>query len=349
LNHPLHHPESASLLNDASGSGRVSRARIIVAGGLVLFAAASLVVKLLYPFAFITPHVPQGLVHWLLPRVWKLTSDWSLGSMVLYPIAILGIFILERKFPAVPTQKTLSIGLIHDAMWVLVEAAASLVLFHWYAKVLYATYTRHLGFLTLPVPHSMPVLVRLAIGALVLDFGRWWQHWVHHRVPWLWPFHAVHHSQRELNLFSEHRIHIVHYFLRYTLSVLPMLMLNLQEPTVLWWILLLSWHARLYHANIRSNFGPLRYLLVTPQSHRVHHSKESAHFNCNYGATLSIWDYLFGTQFRQYDIYPETGIADETFPTETDQSIHGVLLTPLRQLIHPFRQLWRPAATSSKN
>jgi fatty acid hydroxylase family protein len=126
----------------------------------------------------------------------------------------------------------------------------------------------------------------------------------------------------------------------FPLSALAMLMLKLQAPAVTWWILLLSWHARLYHANIRSDFGPLRYLLVTPQSHRVHHSRDLAHLNHNYGATLSIWDYLFGTQFRRYDVYPETGIADERFPAETAQSVSGVLAAPMRQMLYPFGQLW---------
>ena len=156
---------------------------------------------------------------------------------------------------------------------------------------------------------------------------------------WLWPFHAIHHSQRELNLFSEHRIHVVQYFTRYTLAALPMLVLRVQGPAVLWWILLLMWHARFYHSNIRSDFGFLRYLLVSPQSHRIHHSRDAAHFNRNYGATLSVWDYLFGTQFRSYDVYPETGLDDEEFPVETAQSVSSLLASPLRQMLYPFRKL----------
>jgi hypothetical protein len=80
----------------------------------------------------------------------------------------------------------------------------------------------------------------------------------------------------------------------------------------------------------------------------MHHSRDAAHFNCNYGATLSIWDYLFGTQFRRYDLYPETGIDDEKFPADTAQSVSSVLATPVRQLLYPFQQLWKSAGWSSK-
>jgi sterol desaturase/sphingolipid hydroxylase (fatty acid hydroxylase superfamily) len=316
-----------------------TRVRIIVAGSLVVVAVGFLAVRLLYPFAFVSNDAPRWLLHGILPHLRKQASGWSLASMAIFPFAVLAIFILERLFPAVPTQKTLSTGLVHDAIMVLIEAAVALVLYRWYGKLLYTTYTRHLGFLTLPVPQSLPVMLRLAIGAVVLDFGRWCSHWLHHHVTWLWPFHAIHHSQRELNLFSEHRTHVVQYFTRYTLAALPMLMLKLQEPLVLWWLLLLAWHARFYHANIRSDFGLLRYLVVTPQSHRIHHSRDAAHFNQNYGATLSVWDYLFGTQFRGYEVYPETGLDDEEFPVETAHSVSGLLISPLRQMLYPFRQL----------
>ena len=326
-----------------------SRVRIIIAGGLVALAVACLGVRLLYPFAFIGADAPRWLVHGLLPLLKKGIAGRSLVSMTVYPSAILFILMLERWIPAVPTQKTLSTGLVHDALWVLIEGAVGLVLAG-YGLALTNFYTRHLSFLTLPVPRSLPMMVRLVIGALVLDLARWFQHWLHHRLIFLWPFHAVHHSQREINLFSNYRIHFVELFSSATLVVLPMLMLKVETPAVIWWILLMAWYARLYHANIKSNFGPLRYIFVTPQSHRVHHSRHSEHFDQNYGAILSVWDHLFGTQHRQYDVYPETGIDDEKFPAETAQSVAGVLAAPVRETLYPFRRLWisrNPAATTA--
>jgi sterol desaturase/sphingolipid hydroxylase (fatty acid hydroxylase superfamily) len=214
------------------------------------------------------------------------------------------------------------------------------LLVSWYTRLLYAVYAKHLSFLTLPVVAALSAPVALAIGAAVLDLTRWCQHWLHHHVSWLWPFHAVHHAQRELNLFSDYRIHFMEFLVRRPVSVLPMLMLGLQAPEITAWLLLLAWHARLYHANIRSHFGLLRYVIVTPQSHRVHHSRDPRHMNHNYGAMLSVWDYLFGTQYRQYDVYPETGIDDEKFPIENAQSISSMLTSPLRQMSYPFQQVW---------
>lgn len=307
----------------------------------VALALCCLALKLLHPFEFAGQTLPGWLSDAVLPRVRRLVSGWSLQAMLFYPFGLLAILLLERRFPAVPTQRTLSTGLVHDVLWVLIEAVVELFFVGWYVGLLSAGYARYLSFLTLTVAGSFPMAVRLGIGVVVMDLLRWIQHWLHHRVKWLWPFHAVHHAQRELNLFSDYRNHFMEQFVRRAVLVLPMLMLGLDTPHLVWWVLLLSWHARLYHANIRSDFGPLRYVFVTPQSHRVHHSRHPEHFDRNYGAMLSVWDYLFGTQYRRYDVYPETGVQDEDFPVETTDSVSGVLATTIREMLYPFRRLFR--------
>lgn len=322
-----------------STNPRSQRVQAILVTACVTLAVCCLVLKLLHPFEFAVETLPGSLSDAVLPRLQRLVSGWSLEAMLFYPFGLLAILLLERRFPAVPTQRTLSTGMVHDVLWVLIEAVVELFFVGWYVGLLSAAYARYLSFLTLNVAGSLPVAVRLVIGVVVMDFLRWCQHWLHHHVRWLWPFHAVHHAQRELNLFSDYRNHFMEQFVRRAVFVLPMLMLGLDTPHVIWWVLLLSWHARLYHANIRSDFGPLRYVFVTPQSHRVHHSRDAEHFNRNYGAMLSAWDYLFGTQYRRYDVYPETGVQDEDFPVETADSVAGVLVTTTREMLYPFRRL----------
>jgi sterol desaturase/sphingolipid hydroxylase (fatty acid hydroxylase superfamily) len=322
-------------------SVRESRVRLVVAVTLILLGASCLALRLVYPYNFLAHQPPGSVLHWLAPRLRKVTAGWSVASMVAYPIGMLAIFSLERLFPADPAQKTFSTGLIHDGLWELATAINGLVLVRWFGGLLFLFYARHLSFLTLPFAPSVPALARLAIGAVVVDLLRWIHHWLYHHVPWLWAFHAVHHSQEELNLFSDRRIHFLEYFSTQAVLTLPMLMLGLNAPDVIWWVLFLVWHARLEHANIRTNYGFLRYLIVTPQGHRVHHSKHPKHFDRNFGAFLSIWDYLFGTQYRHYDEYPDTGVDDEKFPAESATSLTDVLAAPLRQTVYPFRYLWR--------
>jgi len=110
------------------------------------------------------------------------------------------------------------------------------------------------------------------------------------------------------------------------------------------WSLLLSWHARFYHSNIRTNLGPLRYVLVTPQSHRIHHSVDPGHRNRNYGAMLSVWDHLFRTQHDDCDTYPPTGLSDQDHPAEHPESFLSILISPMGPLIAPFARILRHTA-----
>jgi sterol desaturase/sphingolipid hydroxylase (fatty acid hydroxylase superfamily) len=126
----------------------------------------------------------------------------------------------------------------------------------------------------------------------------------------------VHHSQKELNFFTDFRYHVVEYVVRHTFLVIPFLVLAVEAPTIILFAIFQRWYTRVYHGNIRTNLGPLRYLLVTPQSHRVHHSIEGRHRDRNFGSLFSIWDRLFGTQYRRYDEYPDTGIEDAAFPSK---------------------------------
>jgi sterol desaturase/sphingolipid hydroxylase (fatty acid hydroxylase superfamily) len=84
--------------------------------------------------------------------------------------------------------------------------------------------------------------------------------------------------------------------------------------------------------------------LVTPQSHRIHHSIEPEHQDKNFGSLFSIWDFMFGTQVTAWRDYPETGIADQAFPHETSGDIASLLLMPIRQMIYPLRQIVKRGA-----
>jgi len=110
------------------------------------------------------------------------------------------------------------------------------------------------------------------------------------------------------------------------------------------------WYTRLYHANIRTNLGPLKYILVTPQSHRVHHSLALEHRDTNFGSLFSFWDYLLGTQCQEYDVYPDTGIDDADFPQEQRLGLKRLLLTPIEQMLYPLASSrWRPAPAMKEN
>ena len=317
------------------------RVRIVFVCVLVGCWAALVVLRLLHPFEFASTFLPEIASDSFLSMARQMVGRWSLTAMLIYPLAITTILLLEWRFPARPLQSCLSSGFVRDAMWVPIDAAARVLIIGWWVRLLSSLYEQHLSFLTLPMPPRTPVVVSFFIGVVALDFLRWFQHWLHHRIPLLWELHAVHHSPRELTLFSDYRIHVLEHFVRHAVYVFPMLMLGIGAPNIVAWSLLLYWHARFYHANIRTNLGPLRYVVVTPQSHRIHHSIDPVHRNCNYGAMLSVWDRLFRTQHDDCDTYPATGLSDEDHPAEHPESFLKILISPMRPLIEPFARIRR--------
>jgi sterol desaturase/sphingolipid hydroxylase (fatty acid hydroxylase superfamily) len=75
-------------------------------------------------------------------------------------------------------------------------------------------------------------------------------------------------------------------------------------------------HNRFIHANIKTNLGLFGWVFTSPQFHRVHHSSDPVHAYKNFGVYFSIFDWLFRTGCLDRNVYPETGISDDRFPTE---------------------------------
>ena len=210
---------------------------------------------------------------------------------------VLGFTLLmEQLLPVQKKARFWTVSFAQDLVWFFYEAilhAAVIVTFiAWLMQFYYA----HCNFLTIYAANRLPGWARFVFGVLALDFLYWLQHWINHKVPWLWQFHAVHHSQKELSFFSDFRYHVFEYVIRETIMVVPFLILQVDIPTIVYFSVFRNWYTRFYHGNIKINMGPLRYILVTPQSHRVHHSIELRHYDQNFGSLFSIWDFLFGTQ-----------------------------------------------------
>lgn len=257
-------------------------------------------------------------------------------------IAVGSIFLMERLLPADPDQRILSVGFAQDTVWLVITAVLRATVLVTYVALLSGFIRAHFGFLIVRSIGRLPVAVRVVWGIVLFDLLSWIQHWLHHKVPVLWQFHTVHHSQRELNMFTNLRYHAVEYFVKQTIFVAPLAFLSVNTPKIVYISLFFMWYSRAYHANVRTNLGPLRYVFVTPQSHRVHHSREARHLDKNFAVVFSFWDRLFGTQYAGYDEYPETGLAhDDDFPLEARAKPLDLVLTPLRQLVYPFRVIAR--------
>jgi sterol desaturase/sphingolipid hydroxylase (fatty acid hydroxylase superfamily) len=141
----------------------------------------------------------------------------------------------------------------------------------------------------------------LVAGFLLLDLLRYLVHRCEHAVPFLWRFHALHHSDPDVDVTTSVRHHPVEYVLASTVYWLAVIVLDIPLIVVLTHGLTVFATAALQHGNIRLPEWverSLRPVLVTVDMHRIHHSVVSEQANSNYGAVLSIWDRFFGTLTR---------------------------------------------------
>lgn len=318
--------------------GKLRRFYLVLGTGSVL-ALAVVLGWVIYSFNISAGYVfswGKENVYWPLVKTLKetLLNPFFMAAMG-------GILLLERFFPANPKQKVISLSLFQDFCWLLVDAVTKIMIVGVYVGWLAAVYAAHFDFLTIRAVEEWPYVVRIVWGIVIADFFFWFHHWLRHKVQWFWYFHVIHHSQRNLNQFSDDRYHFVEYVIENTVNIIPMLMLSVNTPQIVLVNVLRKWYTRVYHSNIKANFGWLRYILVTPQSHRIHHSLEKRHLDKNFGVLFSVWDQMFGTQYRGWDEYPQTGIEDPLFPEDTTRRGVNVFTVMLAQLVYPFYKIGR--------
>jgi lathosterol oxidase len=132
------------------------------------------------------------------------------------------------------------------------------------------------------------------VGVLVVaDLTQYTVHRLFHEVPWLWRFHQIHHSSRYLDWLAGSRLHLVDIVVTRGLTFVPIYVLGFAAAPTYAYLLFVSFHAVLIHANVGWRFGPVRYLLATPQYHHWHHSADRV--DVNFAVHLPLIDALFGT------------------------------------------------------
>lgn len=166
---------------------------------------------------------------------------------------------------------------------------------------------------------SWPVWSQLITLLVLADFIQWNVHRWLHRVPWLWEFHKLHHSVKEMGFAAHLRFHWMESVIYKSVQYIPLAMIGfgISDFFVVHILTLLVGH--LNHANLNWSYGPLKYVLNNPRMHIWHHAKEwprNRPYGMNYGLTFSLWDYLFGTAY-----VPESGrdielgfSGDEKYP-----------------------------------
>lgn len=164
-----------------------------------------------------------------------------------------------------------------------------------------------------PALNAMPALSVL-LYVVILDFSGYWQHRLQHRINWWWQLHALHHAQRDMTFWTDDRNHVADELLGAFWLAAVALAIGVPPQQFPLLLFITKFMESLSHANVRWNFGWLKYILVSPQFHRVHHGiiigHEGQTRGVNFGVVFTFWDTLFATaDFR--NAYPATGVRDQ--------------------------------------
>ncbi len=151
---------------------------------------------------------------------------------------------------------------------------------------------------------SWPIVAQLILMFFLADFIQYWTHRLLHRVPWLWEFHKVHHSVEQMGFAAHLRFHWMETFVYKSIQYIPLSMIGygIEDYFVIYLIQIVVGHFN--HSNWKIPLGPLKFLLNNPQMHIWHHAEkwpENHQLGINFGITLSLWDYIFGTASIPHD------------------------------------------------
>lgn len=172
----------------------------------------------------------------------------------------------------------------------------------------------------------------LVLGVIVLDVLIYWQHRIFHKVPLLWRLHRVHHSDSTLDVTSAIRFHPIEIFLSMLIKFVAIWLLGLSAATVIIFEIILNGMAMFNHSNAQIPADNiLRWVFVTPDMHRVHHSVYGKETNSNYGFNLSLWDRVFGSYISQpKDGHESMKIGLKEYPSG-ESGLKGLLIMPFKR------------------
>ena len=271
--------------------------------------------------------------YWQYLEIEILNPSW--GNYFYWLIALsLGVWLLEIMVPWRKKQAIFRQDFWLDGFYIFFNYFLfSLIAYNAISNVAVLAFNDFLGLfgvkniIAFQIQH-WPKWAQLLILLVVADFIQWNVHRIFHQVPLLWKFHQIHHSVKEMGFAAHLRFHWMESILYKTAQYIPLAMIGfgLQDFFIIHIFTTAIGH--LNHANLNVSYGPLKYILNSPKMHIWHHAKTLPNGlnGVNYGITLSIWDYIFKTNYVPKDGENITlGFKeDEQFPKD----LAGQMLYP---------------------
>jgi len=258
--------------------------------------------------------------------------------LCLWLLIIMMIFVPLERISALHVQKVFRRGFVIDlGYYFLNNFLPKLILILPMALVGYAVH-RVIPAMFYSGVAGLPLRIRFAAALVIGEVGFYWGHRWSHEIPFLWRFHAVHHSAEEMDWLVNTRAHPVDMVFTRLCGFIPIYILGLSQPargTLDYVSLLVIFTSTLWgffiHANLNWRLGPLEWLLTSPAFHHWHHTYEEP-LNKNYSAMLPFVDRLFGTHYSPKSEWPSrygtvapvaSGMADQLLQPFTPPAQNG--------------------------
>ena len=288
----------------AAGLGALAvvlqRGRRLGALGLALACAAQLAGG-----AWVEVETPVARSH-------HLGLDWLALDLLLLAIVFVP---LERAFARLPEQPVFRRGWRTDLAYFFVShllvqllalatVAPAMLLFRWAA---WPALQQAIAL--------QPLALQLALAVLAADLASYAAHRAFHAVPWLWRFHAIHHSSEALDWLAGSRLHLVDVVVTRAIAFVPLFLLGFEQAVLVAYLVWVSAQATWIHANLRAGTSWLDPLLVTPRFHHWHHAADPAARDKNFAVHFPWIDRLFGTHYLPGAAWPARyGVLEDEPP-----------------------------------
>lgn len=173
---------------------------------------------------------------------------------------------------------------------------------------------------------ALPLWLQVIAIMFLTDLVQYWVHRAFHRVPWLWRFHAVHHSARTMDWLAGSRMHLVEIVVLRGLTIIPMYALGFAVEAIYSYLVIVYLYATYIHANLKWDVEWLKPVLVTPRFHHWHHGIEKEAVDVNFAIHFPLFDRLFGTYYMPKGQWPAGyGVGGHPVPGGY-----------LKQMLYPF-------------
>ena len=230
---------------------------------------------------------------------------WDIFGVQALVLAFLIFAPLERLFAMHAEKKVLRPAWGLDLFYAVFSAMLTKV-----GLIMVIAGTGYLAALLVPPSLSaavvgLPLWIQVVLAVVLSDLGFYTVHRLFHKIPFLWKFHAIHHSIETLDWLAGHRVHPVDQILTKGASLVPVFALGFSDTAVVVYGVLYYWQSMLLHSNVNLNLGPLRFILALPQFHHWHHADHPEAHDKNFAGQLAFLDFVFRTHHLPGQAIPE--------------------------------------------